>query len=437
MKMKTQRYISSLLAAVLCALVLFAAPKIAFADRNAPPDETAVGDRVSQMEAELQRMKAEEAARKQREADAARRAAEAKRRAAEQRARAERERRAREAREAEQRRFSEELTRGATFILNGRYRDGLTVLRAFAKAHPYSADAWYWIALAHHELGDYDRAQYAVNIALEIDPYYPQLTKTPSGLQPMPKLTKQTRKEPRPTVSVLPTKPLLPTELALSPVTISFPLLRHGSPEEKPEGTPRSYDGRDPVTGAYLEYLPYPPNEPGRTVRWQQDEKFTEISRWRFRVDRMGILKDPQVPIAWRGSYPYEVYFWTGTEWARARRQRVYYDHKESFDDTLARAQESIRDLLDQRGYRWDPADTPALAASASHFRYMWMGEIDVEPAHIRDEELARRHFIYDTWDEIPREEIRGGDGNGSGSSGGRSQGSSPSNGTGGGGDYY
>lgn len=421
-------------------IAMAAAAQPSYADRNAPPDETATGDRISQIEAELQRLRDENAAREAKEAEAAKRAAEQRRKAAEQRARAERERQARERQAAQQRAFSEALNRGIEFIEKGRYRDGLTALREFAKAHPYSADAWYWLAIAHNALGDYDRAQYAANIALEIDPYYPPLTKTPSGLEPVPYRTRQGRKEPRPSMSVLPIKPLLPMDLALTPVTVSFPVLRYGShdvyPQEGDDVT-AYYDGRDPVTGAWLEYLPYPPNEPGRTVAWQRDEKFTEISRWRFRVDRMGILKDPQVPVAWRGSHPYELYFWTGTEWARVRRTRVYFDHRESFEDTLAHAQESIRDLLQQRGYRWNPGDTAALAASASHMRYMWMGEIDVEPAHQRADKLAREHFIYDSWEPFDRQE--GGDGGNSdhdnSSTGGG--GSSPGQSDSGGGDLY
>lgn len=385
-------------AIAISAALTAAVPDTLFADRTAPSDETAAGDRISQVEDEIRRLRDELAARDRRDAEAKRRAEAQRKRAAEQRAKAERERKAREAKLAEERRFSAELERGANFILDGRYRDGLVVMRQFAKAHPYSPDAWYWIALAHNALGDYDRAQYAANIALEIDPYYPALTKTPSGLEPMPKRDKHTRKEPRPSMSVLPVKPVLPTNLALTPITVSFPVLRKG---EKEDGERHYGDDRDPVTGSYLEYLPYPPNEPGRTVRWMQDEKFMEISRWRFRVDRMGILEDPQTPIAWRSSYPYEVYFWTGSEWARARRQRVYYDHRESFDDTLARSKEGIREIMDQRDYRWNPGDTPALAAMASHMKFMWMGPISTEPAYERLEELDRRHFIYDSWEQI------------------------------------
>lgn len=375
-------------------------PNAVYADRTAPRDETATSDRLAQVEAELERLRAENEARARREEEQRKKAEAAKKREAELRAREARARAERERKAAEEKAFSDALNRGAQFVLDGRYHDGLKALRDFVKAHPYSADGWYWISLAHHALGDYDRAQSAVSIALEIDPYYPQLTKTPSGLEPRDLRGRNSRKEPRPLMSVLPVKPVIPENLAITPVTISFPVLRYGVRGDG-ETKPSSYDGRDPVSGAYLEYLPYPPNEPGKTGRWQSDEKFTEISRWRFRVDRMGLLKDPKTPIAWRSAYPYEIYFWTGTEWARARRHKVYYDHRESFADTLAQAQEHIRNVLDQRGFVWNDADTAALTASATHMNYKWMGEVDTEPAHQRADKRAREHFIYDSWDAV------------------------------------
>lgn len=424
----------------VCGALLFCAmPDASFADRTAPAGETVMEDRIDQIEAELKRLREEKAARERSDAEAKRKAEQARKRAAEQRARAERERAARARRAAEQKAFSDALNRGANFISDGRYRDGLTALREFVKQHPYSADAWYWIAIAHNALGDYDRAQNAVNIALEIDPYYPALTKTPSGLEPVPPRTRQMRKEPRPSMSVLPVKPSLPTNLALEPVVISFPYLVNGSSDVEPddESGPH-YAGRGTVSGSRLEYRPFEPNESGRTVAWMQDEAFKEISRWRFRVDRMGILTEPRVPIAWKGSQPYEVYFWTGTEWARVRRTKVYYDHTETFDDTLAHAQASIRDLLWQRGYQWNEGDTPALAASASHMRYMWVGDVDLEAAHKRAEKLAAEHFVYESWGLSPSQsQTEGGgagdDGGGVGASSGPSGPSGPSDG----GGYY
>jgi hypothetical protein len=234
-------------------------------------------------------------------------------------------------------------------------------------------------------LGDYDKAQYAVNRALYFDPYYPELVKTPNGLQQVPLRTKAQRKEPRPSMSVLPVKQPMPANLLLEPVVISFPFLVEA------EG-PQYGEAADPVTGAYLQYVPYPPEPLGTTVAWMQSERWNEISRWRLRVDRMGILMEPRVPIAWKGSRPYEIYFWTGDEWARVRRKGSRPgEGKAAYDDILFSAQESIAEVLNDRGFVWNEADTPALAAVASLMRYKWMGSIDIMDAAVRAEKRARK----------------------------------------------
>ena len=266
----------------------------------------------------------------------------------------------------------------------------MIVLRGFLEEHHDFAEAWYLLSRAHHALGDYDNAQIAANTALDIDPYYPDLVKTPSGLQPVPVLTKQQKKEPRPSMSVLPVKQPLPANLLLEPVVISFPLLVESEAPPLYEYADAGLDPewRDPLTGAYLQYDPLIPDPLGASVRWMQSEKFNEISRWRFRVDRMGILTEPRVPVAWKGSHPYEIYFWTGEEWARVRRNGT---HKAAYDDTLYRARESIEEVLADRNFLWYEPDTPSLAASASLMRYKWVGDVDLIDAEIRAEKRAEK----------------------------------------------
>jgi hypothetical protein len=209
----------------------------------------------------------------------------------------------------------------------------------------------------------------------------------------MPILTREQKKEPRPSMSVLPIKQPLPANLLLEPVVISFPMLVESEAQSNGEYDDSRLEpgGRDPLTGAYLQYAPLIPDPLGATVRWMQSEKFNEISRWRFRVDRMGILTDPRVPIAWKGSRPYEVYFWTGEEWARVRKKG---EGRVAYDDTLYRALESIKEVLADRNFLWYEPDTPSLAASASLMRYKWMGDIDLIDAEIRAEKQAREKAL-------------------------------------------
>jgi hypothetical protein len=380
----------------LCsALVISISPCPSYPDAKSPPDESIQKTEEKREESDEKKKEAE-AARLER----ARRAAEARRRAEAARRKAEAARKAEEAKLAKkalQRAQSADIVMralavGQNLVENGRYWSAARVLESFLEEHPGSVDAWYWLSRAYHALGDYDGAQAAVNKALDIDPYYTALVKSPSGLEPMPLLTRQQKKEPRPSMSVLPVKQPLPANLLLEPVVISFPVLVE---REDPDGTEYANsmnepEGYDPITGAYLQYVPYPPHPLGATVRWMQSEKFNEISRWRFRVDRMGILMEPRVPIAWKGDTPYEIYFWTGDEWARVRRKGSRFDERESYDDILYRAQDSIQEVLSDRGFAWYEPDTPALAASASLMRYKWAGDVDLMDAEMREIKRAK-----------------------------------------------
>lgn len=395
-----------ILYAFSCAAALTVAPVPSHADAKSPPEESIRREEDKKQEADEQRKK-DETARKAREKRAAetRRREEAARKKAQAAKKAEDERLAKEAaqRAASQDMVMRALSVGQNLVENGRYRSAVRVLGSFLAEHPESTDAWYWISRAYHALGDYDKAQHAANRVLYFDPYYPALVKTPSGLQPMPDLTRGQKKEPRPSMSVLPVKQPLPANLLLEPVVISFPILveRELSEEGYFANSLGEPDGYDPITGAYLQYAPYPPHPLGATVRWMQSEKFNEISRWRFRVDRMGILMEPRVPIAWKGSRPYEIYFWTGDEWARVRRKGSGPGEtggsrpggRERYDDILYRAQDSIAEVLNDRNFVWYEPDTPSLAANASLMRYKWVGNVDLMDA----EERAIKRAIEET----------------------------------------
>ncbi|MDR1514373.1 MAG: tetratricopeptide repeat protein [Synergistaceae bacterium] len=371
------------------ALILLLTPAPSYSDAKSPPDESVHSDEDKNKEVE-KKQKKDEAARIAREKHAAeerRRAEAAKKRAAA----AKKAEDAKLAKEAAQRAASQDMVMrtlfiGQNLVENGRYRSAVRVLEGFLSEHGDSTDAWYWISRAYQALGNYEKAQYAVNRALYFDPYYQALVKIPNGLEPVPVRTKGQKKEPRPSMSVLPVKQPLPANLLLEPVVISFPILVE---REFPEdgdfaNSLEEPDGYDPITGAYLEYVPYPPHPLGATVRWMQSEKFNEISRWRFRVDRMGILMEPRVPIAWKGSNPYEIYFWTGDEWARVRRKGTRFDERERYDDILYRAQDSIAEVLGDRDFVWYEPDTPSLAANASLMRYKWVGNVDLMDAESR-----------------------------------------------------
>jgi tetratricopeptide (TPR) repeat protein len=365
-KLTKKIFISTIMFLMLAGGLAFVPAGPLRADTYSPPDESipeppASGDAKTRQEQEKaaasERRRKAEAERKERE-----RALRESRRLAQEAAEARRREETDKIRAASEDMKNRMMASGRGFVENGRFQSAINTLQGFLDANPRSAEGWYWISRAHHALGEYDRAQTALNIALEIDPHYPLIAETPSGLEPRPLLTKQQKKEPRPSLSILPVKPPLPANLPLEPVVISFPFL----------------------AGEGLRYVPYPPEPRGTTASWMQDKRFNEISRWRFRVDRMGILSEPRTAVAWKGTRPYEVYFWTGAEWARARRKKKAAGASR-YDDILYGARADIASLLEAEKFVWNDSDTPSLAACASLMRYIWMGEIDLK-------ETARKH---------------------------------------------
>lgn len=350
-------------------------------------------DAAREAEARRKELEAKRIAAKR--AEEARRAAEKKAaaRAAAEKAAAEA---ARREAEAAAERHARALREGRRLVEEGQFLTAARYLsRILSGEYANSAEGWYWLSRAHHALGDYDRAQWAANVALELDPYYPALTKTPSGLQPLPKPQKDD-KGPKPSMSVLPVVQPIPIGRGLEPTVISLPILelRSGDVAVSDDASEAALalgldDEREPgsdFTPARLRYEPYPPLPAGRTISWMQGERFGEISRWRFRVDSMAILEDLGVPVAWKGVRPYEIYFWTGSEWARFRNTG-----KQRVDDALLRVLDSLRDVLEENGFAWDEADTPALASAAMGMRYWWTGGIDLSEARRRAEEKVQK----------------------------------------------
>jgi tetratricopeptide (TPR) repeat protein len=158
--------------------------RTALADKNSPPDESipinSPGGASGDVESESARAEREK---REAEAKAARAAKEAEAGRARERAAAEAKKKeaarmaeeAERAAEASRRAASEDqanrlMRTGMSHMSEGRYQMALNSFRSYTGGNPNSADAWYWIARAHHALGDYDKAQAAVNIALEIDP---------------------------------------------------------------------------------------------------------------------------------------------------------------------------------------------------------------------------------------------------------------------------
>ncbi|MBQ9895924.1 MAG: hypothetical protein IJM40_01270 [Synergistaceae bacterium] len=108
---------------------------------------------------------------------------------------------------------------------------------------------------------------------------------------------------------------------------------------------------------------------------WTYNYKFMAIGNWRDSVDRIGVLRKPAVPVAWKGNSPKILYIWTGQTWhqvlvrdrpASTLRGKFYELNK------LVKSQSS------KVNFKWYADDTPALAQQTSAWGYYWMGEIDI-----------------------------------------------------------
>ncbi|MDR3076464.1 MAG: hypothetical protein LBU26_04105, partial [Synergistaceae bacterium] len=61
-------------------------------------------------------------------------------------------------------------------------------------------------------------------------------------------------------------------------------------------------------------------------------------------------------------------------EWARIPGQST----GEPFGSILRRVRGDIAEVVSAEGLEWNESDTPALAASASLMRYMWIGDVSL-----------------------------------------------------------
>ena len=95
------------------------------------------------------------------------------------------------------------------------------------------------------------------------------------------------------------------------------------------------------------------------------------IGNWQSSVDRMGVLHNPAVPVAWKGNLPRAIYVWTGRSWyqitPRADQRPV---------DALKGQLYELTRMVKRNRFIWYEADMPVLAQQATEWGYYWMGEV-------------------------------------------------------------
>ena len=104
---------------------------------------------------------------------------------------------------------------------------------------------------------------------------------------------------------------------------------------------------------------------------WSFNRKFMALGTWKTSVDRIGILNNPALPVAWKGSRPKVIYVWTGEQWYQITRR-----DSQSPAQALKREFYNITRFYKKTNFKWYAQDTPYLSQQAKAWGYYWMGEI-------------------------------------------------------------
>lgn len=107
---------------------------------------------------------------------------------------------------------------------------------------------------------------------------------------------------------------------------------------------------------------------------WATNPSFNAIGSWNRLVDRMGILDNPRVPIAWKGDRPKAIYAWTGKSWYQMTSSSI--DIPERPSEMLKDHLYSLTRMVHGNNMRWSDSDTPLLAHQAAVWGYLWMGRL-------------------------------------------------------------
>ncbi len=106
---------------------------------------------------------------------------------------------------------------------------------------------------------------------------------------------------------------------------------------------------------------------------WAFSPAFMGIGNWKGTVDRIGVLRDPAVPVAWKGQHPKVVYVWTGSSWYQVQKKESQTPLQALRHDYAV-----IKRLVRQSGFKWYQQDMPILAEQAKKWGYYWLGEVSI-----------------------------------------------------------
>lgn len=106
---------------------------------------------------------------------------------------------------------------------------------------------------------------------------------------------------------------------------------------------------------------------------WTFSHAFMSIGNWKGTVDRIGVLNNPGVPVAWNGRTPKVIYVWVGNSW-----HQIMLRESQTPVSAIRREYANLRRLVRDSGFKWYAQDTPILAQQAKAWGYYWLGEITI-----------------------------------------------------------
>ena len=110
---------------------------------------------------------------------------------------------------------------------------------------------------------------------------------------------------------------------------------------------------------------------------WTFSPTFMAIGNWKGTVDRIGVVSNPAMPVAWSGNHPKVIYAWTGKGW-----HQINVNEARSPVSAILREYTLLRRLLRESGFKWYEQDMPILAQQAKAWGYYWLGEISLGTNH-------------------------------------------------------
>ena len=104
---------------------------------------------------------------------------------------------------------------------------------------------------------------------------------------------------------------------------------------------------------------------------WTYNSRFMALGSWKNSVDRVGVLHNPNAPVAWKGNSPRVIYVWTGRSW-----YQITPRDSELPLGALRRELYNITRMTKRNSLVWYEEDMPVLAQQATAWGYYWMGEV-------------------------------------------------------------